>query len=242
MRTSKIKGPIPGTTPQIKAFGTPTTDDLYALEVTAGGPGGTAEITITSDEDDGVAAATVNSGTPFDLGTGGGKILLVFDRLAAGDIWTVKTHASGVIEQPVGVISNTGGQYAAAGVGSDGGVLTRGAPSGTIQIIDAAASLAGDSFECSGCRGLMLRVPAGWDDADIGFQQAAWPGGSFADVYAGGSRVKMSVEAGKDCAAPREVVQALYSAFYVKLESLNRETGAAETQSSEASIIVQITR
>ncbi len=238
MRSSKIKGPIPGSVPYIKAFGTPTTDDLYVLEVTTGGPGGTAEITISSDLDDGVAAATVSSGSPIDLGTGGGKVVIVFDFLSEGDKWTVSTRASGVIEQPMGVQTNSSGQIASAGVGLDSGLLTRGAPSAAAQIIASGESKAADSFDMAGCKGLMIRMPSAWTAADIGFETALFDGGSFQPLYAGGSRVTVATDASRDVAVVGDDLDALKAAFAVKLVSLDTGDGSAENQGAERVLIV----
>lgn len=238
-RATKIIGPIAGSSPTVQTAGTGTASDHYRIEVTKAGVSGTAEVTITSREEDGVAAQAVTSGTAIDLGTGGGTITFVFDYLYLGDAWTVEVDSGGPVGKANPVTTNRG-EYQEARVGTEGALLVRGAPDASKVTIANGNSVSTTAFRHVGATGLMLRMPSGWDTADVGFKQALWPGGTFKDVESGGSRVKMTVTADRDCAAPDEVIRALRAAFWVKLESLNRDDGTAELQSGDASIIVQV--
>lgn len=239
-RSTKLIGPIEGSIPIVETGGTGTASETFRVEVTKAGVSGTAEVTITSRSGgDDVAAQAVTSGTAIDLGTGGGTITFVFDYLYLGDAWTVEVDSGGPVGKANPVTTNRA-EYQEARVGTEGALLVRGAPDASKVTIANGNSVSTTAFRHVGATGLMLRMPSGWDTADVGFKQALWPGGTFKDVESGGSRVKMTVTADRDCAAPDEVIRALRAAFWVKLESLNRDDGTAELQSGDASIIVQV--
>lgn len=75
---------------------------MYRLEVTTAGASGTAEITVTSDLGDNLAADAVTSGTPFAIGSHGLTIVPTFTgSLTLGQTWTVWLLPPGLTLKPV---------------------------------------------------------------------------------------------------------------------------------------------
>lgn len=84
------------------AAATNTTAVCYFVTVSTGGASGTAQITITSDTvGQGVAAATITSGTPVELGTLGVEITPTFTGdLVLGQQWVIWVMPPGIELKP----------------------------------------------------------------------------------------------------------------------------------------------
>jgi len=80
---------------------TGTGDDWYTVEITTGGPSGTAEATVTSSLGDNVAAAAVTSGATITVGTNGVLLTLTWiDWLPLGMKYGIQGWDTGNLVGP----------------------------------------------------------------------------------------------------------------------------------------------
>lgn len=233
MRSTKIGGHEPGSMPFIQLYGEPTATDIYNLEVTTGGASGTAKITITSnDNSDDVAAAVVTAGTPFALGTCGVSVVFFFELLCLGDIWNIRTRASGELEEPRPLALNFPGTARLVQAGE--GLAVQWAYKTALAIIPINEALS-QPIDCRGYSSLVIDMPAEWTEAQIGFYTSEIRQGTFSLLYDRlGDEVCLDVDAGGNY----RHVDALKGVSVFKLASIDVVGKTSVTQDAERKIII----
>ncbi len=105
-------------------------------------------------------------------------------------------------------------------------------------LIIASGAAPSTELDMTGFAGGMIKVPGAWTAADIGFSACEKSGGTFVDLQDElGARVKITGVA-TATSMFYDIPPEVFSARYVKLESINTSTEAAVNQGAERSIIV----
>ena len=234
MRATKVMGAEPGSVPVFQLYGTSTKADVYKIQVTTAGPSGTAKITITSQEDDGIAAAVVTHGSPFVLGTSGVSAVMFFDYLRINDTWDIRTRSTGEFEEPSPIYDNFPGTVRPSQVGE--GLAIQGANKPAIAVI-ANGAAPSNVIDGRGYNTLIVDMSAAWTAAELVLYTSEKRDGTYSilnDKF--GNAISLSVAAAKNFRG----LDVLAGVSFFKLVSYDTATPAEVNQGAERILILTI--